>query len=142
MKQEKHFMVQQMLDKQTRQNGYVTLIGALIVGVIATAIGIFLMDSSLSASRSSFTRERSLRAQSLADACTEIALEEVRKDQSFTGNDTVGFGSDSCEYDVDNGGGSTKDIYATGTVATVAKTVFVTVNYSAFPMVVTTWTEG
>ena len=68
-----------------RAAGYITVISVLVIGAVGTALAVSLLLLGLGASRTSFTIQVSQRAQALANACAEEALQAIRNSTSFWG---------------------------------------------------------
>jgi len=68
------------------KKGYVVLLSILIVGAVGMAVTVSLLLLGLGSSRTSFAYEQSGYAKSLASACAEEALQQVRDSTSFTGS--------------------------------------------------------
>src|SRR3989344_8323101 len=90
------------LDNQA--HGYVTLISAIIISLISSTIAVSLLLLGLSSSRTSFALVQSKQAASLADACAEEALQQIRSSLTFTGTGSLSLGNGSCSYTVTSQG--------------------------------------
>lgn len=125
----------------TREQGYVALISVLIVGVIAVMVvsGIILLG--LSYSRTSFVQEQSFQAKTLADACIEEALQQIKDSIPFAGNGTLTLGQGSCAYTVTNNGAQNRSVVSTGTVETVVRKVNVALDKISPSINITSWQE-
>jgi len=122
-------------------DGYITLISVLVVGAIGVAITTSLLLFGLGSSRSSFAIEQSAQARSLADACAEEALQEIRDSTPYTGSDNLSLGQGDCDYTVTSGGGQNRTIDASGTVGTVQRKVKISINAINPSINITSWQE-
>lgn len=103
-----------MLHKIENQKGYVALIGLLIVAAATLTIGLAVSLRGIDEIQTSFSLWQAAKSKSLANACTEDALERLRG--SWTSySDSLAIGDNSCIINVIvNGNNAT--LYATGTV--------------------------
>lgn len=132
----KHSMRQQRYD-----SAYVTLMSVLIVAALGSAISVSLLLLGLGTSRTSFSVEQSYQAKSIADACAEEGLQQIRSSTGFTGSGNITFTRGSCTYTVTNGGAQNRTVIATGTVGTVVRKVTVTIDTITPKLNVTSWLE-
>lgn len=123
-----------------KPHGFVTLISVLIMGAVGVAIMSALILQGLGSSRTSFASQQSLQARGLADACGEIALGTIRSNTSYTGTTNLTIGSGTCTFTVTNTGGSTRNISAAGTVATIVRHISISVA-TVSPVTAASWQE-
>jgi hypothetical protein len=95
------FMIQPVFEnsKQTagKQSGFIVLMSVILLCAIGVAIATSLVLLGLNNSLSNFGFNQSQRADFLASACVEQALDLLRLDAGYAGNETVAIGSDSCQ---------------------------------------------
>jgi hypothetical protein len=122
-------------------NGYITLLSILVVGVIGVAVTTSIILLGLSSSNTSFSYQKMHQAKSLANACAEEALQQIRDLSAYVGSSSLTQGQGSCTYTVTNTGGDTRQINTTGTVGTVIRKN--TVNISAITplIIISSWQE-
>lgn len=108
------------------QKGYITLISVLIIGTVGVAITLSLLLLGLGSSRTSFALEQSNMAKSLADSCVEEALNKLRLDSNYSGDETINFNQGSCYISSIIVNGNERTIQAQGTVNTIIRRVEVT----------------
>jgi len=102
--------------------GFVTLMSVLIIGVVGTAIAVFLILMGTDAYRTSFDLEQSFQAKALADACAEKALDAIRQDINYTGSETVSFDKGNCEIlAIINPGTQSPTVRSKGTVGSAIR---------------------
>ncbi|MFZ2201765.1 MAG: hypothetical protein WAV56_00010 [Microgenomates group bacterium] len=125
----------------TKTRGYVALVSVLIVGAIGlTAVtGVILLG--LSWSRTSLTLQQSFQAKTLADACIEEALQQIKDSIPFSGNGTLTLGQGSCAYTVTNNGAQNRSLVSVGMVGTVIRRVAVTLDKISPSINITSWQE-
>ncbi len=125
----------------TKNNGYVALIAVLTVGAVGTVLvtGVILLG--LAWSRTSFTAQQSFQAKTLADACMEDALQNIKNSITFAGNGTLTFGQGSCNYTVTNNGAQNRSIVAKGFVGNLVRKVNVNLDKIAPAINITSWQE-
>lgn len=68
------------------------------------AIAVSMTIMGINRVQTSYDFEQQTRAQSMAVACVEEALEQIRNDSDYTGDGSLSLGDDSCEYTVLNAG--------------------------------------
>lgn len=123
-------------------NGYVALVSVLIVGIVALSITTSVILLGLGSSRTGFVLEQTEQARGLATACAERALDKLRKDLNYTGNETITLGQGSCQIRPVLGSGNTnRTIETTGTVGTIVKKVKVIIAQVTPQTQLTSWQE-
>lgn len=130
-----------MFLKTENKPAYVTLISVIIVGAVVLAIVLFMVSSGLDATNNSAVYLNSTRAEFLADACAEEALQQIRDNTNFTGTNNISFGSNICAYTVTNTGGETRTINASSTILNNVKKVRVLVSALSPKITLTSWLE-
>jgi hypothetical protein len=131
--------------KLSQQNinarGYITLLSVLVVGAIGTAVAASLILLGLNSSSTSFTYQQMHQAKSLANACAEEALEEIRGSSSFVGTGNLSIGLGTCTYEVTNTGAESRLIKTIGTVGTVVRKTSITIIAINPLIIVSSWQE-
>lgn len=127
--------------KQDRYNGYVTLISVIIVGAVILSIVLFMISSGLDATENSLVITSSTQAKFLADACAEEALQQIRGNTSFVGTYSVIFGANNCSYSVVNTGASTMTVNASSTVINETRKVRILVSAVTPKITLSSWAE-
>lgn len=125
----------------TKTRGYVALVSVLIVGAIGVAVvtGVILLG--LSWSRTSLALEQAFQAKTLADACAEDALQQIKDSIPFSGNGTLTLGQGSCAYTVTNDGAQNRSLVSVGMVGTVIRRVAATLDKISPSINITSWQE-
>lgn len=114
----------------------------IIVGAIGTSLAVTLILVGVDEARTSLSVERSYRAKNLADSCAEKALDAIRLDKNYTGNETVSFGSDKCDIlAVSNPGTETPVISSVGTSGTAKRKIQITVSQVTPKIKVLSWKD-
>ncbi|OGE76509.1 MAG: hypothetical protein A3C85_03730 [Candidatus Doudnabacteria bacterium RIFCSPHIGHO2_02_FULL_48_21] len=124
-----------------KQKGYIVLISVLLVSAIGAAISIAVILLGLGSSRSSFAVQQSRQAASAANACVEEALQQIRENSNFSGNDTLTVGQGSCSYAVASLGGQSRYIAASGTAGTIVRKSRVNIDAITPIINVVSWEE-
>lgn len=124
-----------------QEHGYIALLTILIIGAASTAIALALLLGGVDSQRGADIAQRSARAQNLATACAEEALQVLHDNTSFTGNGNAAIGQGSCSYTVTNTGGNARRIDTTATVNSVVRRVQVHVTIGALSISITSWQE-
>lgn len=130
-----------LADKR-QENGYIAVMTVLILGAVATAIGITLLLTGTDAQRITLGEQQSRQARSLAIACGQEALQQVHDNIAFTANNTsMSLGQGSCRYSVGVSGGSARLISASGTVGGVTRKIQANVTINASTITVGNWQD-
>jgi hypothetical protein len=103
------------------QPAFVSLIAVLILGAVGLSISAYIILFAVAASRDSLSVSQSAQARSLATACAESALEQIREIAAYTGTTNLTLGNGTCSYVVVNTGGETRTISITATVSGVVR---------------------
>lgn len=121
--------------------GFITLISVLVVSAVSVTITTTLILLGLGSSRTSLVLEQSIQAKNLANSCAEEALEQIRRNSSFSGPGGISLNNRSCSYLITDLGGQNKLINTSSTVGTVVRKVTVTIN-TVTPLInVASWQE-
>lgn len=123
------------------QRGFITLISVLVVGAVGVTMVLSLIMLGLGSSRTSFAVEQSNQAKSLANACAEEALQQIRDATPFTGSENLALGQGTCSYAVASQGGQNRIITASGTVGTIIRKVKIIINKINPAIQVVSWQE-
>ena len=100
--------------KNRGQKGFTLLMSMLIVGFVALTVAVTLLIGSVDYGKTSSHYYDTLRAQALAQSCAEIALQKLRDNQNYAGNETLSFGAQgSCDVLLVQGVGETNRIIQT-----------------------------
>ena len=123
------------------QNGYIALVSILVVGAVGVAITLSMILLGLGLSRTSFAVEQSNQAKSLANACVEEGLQQIRDSVPFTGSGNLMLGQGTCVYTVTSQGAQNRTITSSGTIGTIIRKVKVVINKINPTITVTSWQE-
>ncbi|HOX60785.1 MAG TPA: hypothetical protein PLV72_02135 [Candidatus Magasanikbacteria bacterium] len=123
------------------KKGFILLITVLVIGAVATAIAVGLLNLGSGATTSSIYLTQSFQAKALADACAEEGLQQIRDSTPFAGTGSLIIGQGDCSYAVTNTGGSNRIVNTTGTVGMVVRKVRVTITAINPYIVVSSWQE-
>lgn len=114
---------------ETREErGYLTLMSVFIIGLTGTAIAISLLSYAANFSRSTIVSEQSFEAMSLADACAESAIMQIKNDGLYAGSEQLTFNEGICQYSVTNDSNVQSSVFSTSTVDVVLRKVKVVVS--------------
>ncbi|PIT94606.1 hypothetical protein COT98_02590 [Candidatus Falkowbacteria bacterium CG10_big_fil_rev_8_21_14_0_10_39_9] len=125
----------------TLKPAFVSLISVLILGAVGLSISVYIILFGLASSRDSLSLSQSAQAQTLATACAESALEQIRETAAYTGTTNLSLGHGTCFYTVANTGGETRIINVTATVSGVVRRLSLVV-VDIVPLIITSsWQE-
>lgn len=126
---------------QPPAQGFITLLTVLVVSAIGVAISSSLLLLGLGNARTGLALQQSKNASSLADACAEEALQQMRFATAYSGTASLTLSTGSCSYTVTVLTGENRDVQATGTVGTIVRHVEVTVSALTPKTVISSWQE-
>jgi hypothetical protein len=125
----------------TQRDGYILLLSVLIVGAVGTAIATSILMLSIGNNLNSLASQQADQALSIATACAEDTLEQLRIDPTYAGNTTLSFDDGDC---VVNPVISTEGVHivqVTGTVGTIVHKLEITIQDIGPPTVITSWRD-
>lgn len=123
-------------------NGFVILTGVIVIGAIAIVVAVSLILIGLGLSRTSFANEQSAQAKGLADACAEYALNQLRNDSNYAGDEILSIGPGSCYIRPVLGSGNTnRTVETIGTVGPITRKVKIQVLRIKPKIEITAWQE-
>lgn len=97
------------------------LISVIIVGAVMTGIVISVIFWGTDQTQNALLDIRSSQARSLANTCSETALQLIRNDINYSGSGGLALSTGTCSYTVINGGSSNRTINASGTSNNVVR---------------------
>lgn len=136
-----NFQYHNNMHSKPQNQGYVLLISVLILGAVGVAIASSLLLLGLGSSRSSFAFEQSNQAKSLANACAEEGLQQIRNVTSYTGIGGLTLGQGVCAYLVTSQGGESRIVEASSTVDTIVRKTKVTVSTINPTITIASWID-
>jgi hypothetical protein len=122
-------------------NGYVALIGVLIVGAVGLAIALAVIISGTDSLRSTDSIQNSAKARSLANACTEEALKQIRISTSFEGTGQLSLSNASCSFEVIKETGQERTIQSVGNFNSETRKVEVSIENINPDIIIVYWQE-
>ena len=99
----KHSMQQQQLNKK----GFVTLFSLIILMVVSVSVFTSILLVNVDSLNSVEATRQGIVARSLANSCMGIAINELKDDQAYAGNETFTFSQGSCQIISISGSGNT-----------------------------------
>ncbi|HSX07440.1 MAG TPA: hypothetical protein VLG11_00950 [Candidatus Saccharimonadales bacterium] len=124
-----------------QESGYIALLAVLILGAVATAIGLALLTIGADSQRAALVEQRSKQARVLATACAQEALQQIHDNIAYSGTNTLSIGQGNCTYTVAVTAGTTRSIVASGTVGSVVRKAQVYVTIGTSTISVSSWQE-
>jgi len=125
---------------KNKTKAFSTLFIVIIIGFIALSITLTLSTSGFWSIQGSINSKNSNQAKSLVNACAEIALENIRENNTYTGTGSLNLNNNVCDYTITNTGGTSRLISVSGTVKDVTRKI--TITTSTFnPLVISSWQE-
>lgn len=135
----KHSMVQQACVKN--KNGFITLISVLIIGAIGATAAVSLINIGISSSQTVSALERANQAKSIANACAEEALQQIRDSTVFSGSGSLSLSKGTCSYEVINNGGQNRQIDVSASVGAAIRSIEINVDQINPQINIVSWQE-
>lgn len=124
------------------KHGFIALTSILIIGSLVLLISIGLSARSISETKIALSQQLSNRALALADACAEYALNELKADLNYPGNESIIIdGSDSCDILPIETSGSDKIVKTRSIISGYAKKIRITVSQTSPEILISSWIE-
>ncbi len=130
-----------MARRRCDNNGYIALISVIILGAIGLAIATSLLLLGLGSSRASYAIEQSDTAKALANACADQGLLRIKKEPSYSGTTNLNLGAGTCSYTIQNLGGESRIINASGTTGTIIRKVKISISAITPSINISSWQE-
>ena len=130
-----------MLYKRRTSSGYVLLLGVLILGIAGSIVAVTVSLLGTDMTRQKIMKHEEVSALYVAEGCIEQALERLRQDNNYSGENNVIIGEGTCSVSVTNTGGSTREIIATGYVRDAEHSIEVQVNALRPTLEVSSWQD-
>jgi hypothetical protein len=97
----------------TRKRGFVTLVSVIILGTM----GVVIVTGNISVVTDNIvgvsTFEQSKQARALADSCAEIAIDKLKVNNTYAGNENITLPFGSCSVGTISGTGNTNRTFET-----------------------------
>ncbi len=98
----------------------------------------YISTAGLWAIKSSIDNKNSMQVEQSANSCAELALEQMRENNSFTGTGSSSINNSLCNYEVFNNGGDGRTINVSASLGLIIKKIKITTN-SFNPINVVLW---
>lgn len=121
--------------------GFVILINVLAVAIVGSTIVISLLWLAIGSSNNHVTLLNSMQTRNLANACVEVALQEIRNNTSYSGSDVVSINDIECSYTVTIPSNGNREITASSTYNNVVKKIEVLVSQVDPTIIISSWQE-
>ena len=100
-----------------QKSAFATLFSVIIMGMISLSLVASMLLISIDSGKVDEAQRSGTSALALAHACAEIALNKLKLDNTYTGNEIVTLGSNTCQILTISGNGNTNRVIQTsGTV--------------------------
>jgi len=134
-------MAQQQQDN-TKKGGYVSMLTLVILMIVVLTVTVTVITVLIDNTISYTTMSKSDKARANADACVEVAINKVKEDLAYIGNETITTDHGSCEIvSVGGSGNSNRVISASGLYQSVTRKVIVVINTVNPVTSITSWKE-
>ncbi len=132
-------MVRQQYGKK---NGFVTLTAVLVLGLVA----LITVSGSLLTSNDNFSKNKTLRisiaARHLAESCAEIALNTLKSNVAYTGNENMVLPFGTCSILTISGSGNNNRVLQTrATISNITRELQIDIQTINPNTIITAWQE-
>jgi hypothetical protein len=127
--------------KKSIEDGYVLLTSVIILGAVGVVVAASLLLGGSSATKTSLLAQQSAIASVYAENCSELALDRIRSDASYSGTTTINFPDGMCSYVVTTTSATTRDVNATGIVGSISRKHKVVIGNLGPPITITSWKD-
>jgi hypothetical protein len=121
--------------------GMIALTAVLIAGAIVLAVSIGIATRTMIETHISGGEERTNLALVSATSCMENALAKLSDNPSYSGNETISVGSNTCTIATITANGITRTVKTSSTVGGHTRRLQVTVSSVNPPLQVSSWQE-
>lgn len=130
-------------NKRQRQPAYAAVVASLVIMMVSSLIAVgLLLVSNENLAMSRFNWER-YQATALAHSCAEIALNKLKLNLAYGGNETITINGYTCQINAISGSGSntSRTIQTLSTVDSVTRKMLVQVAQLNPTTTITSWQE-
>lgn len=121
---------------------FATLTSVIIVGSVGAAIAVSLILIGTDAYRTTASVEEFYKAKALTDTCAEQALDSIRLDINYQGNETVELGGGTCAIRPVIGAGSeTPTVRVEGNFNSAVRKAQITLTHVTPQITIGSWQE-
>ncbi|NTU69563.1 hypothetical protein HGB13_01880 [bacterium] len=121
--------------------GYIALISVLSISAVGLAIASALLILGIDSTKTSINTYQGFEAKILAHTCSDLALDQIRANITYTGTSTQNLGNGSCTYIVTNTGGSNREVLSSGAVNNIIRREKVLINQVSPTIGISSWLE-
>ncbi len=134
-------MVQRQLDNK---KAFVTLASVILLMFIAVAVFTSIITVNIDSLKGVEALREGSKARSLANSCVEIALDKLKIDNSYSGNEVIQIiGSGECEIMLINGTGNSNRVLRTiGRTDGFVRKVEVSISEINPDTIISSWAEA
>lgn len=126
---------------QKTQSGYVLLLSMILISIVGVVIGTTLLLIGVNSTKRSILQEESSIARVLADACAEYALDQLRQNYSYAGNESLNFTTGNCDILPVLQNGLVRTLQTRGMVDTASRQVAVEITGNSPQLTLGSWQE-
>lgn len=132
-----------MKNKKLKQKkkGYAALMGVLILGLVIALLVPALLINSTDNFKISESITNSNQALVQTESCAEIALEKLRQNNSYSGNETISLSTGTCTIRPISGSGQTKTIELSSNVNSYTRKVRIITSQLTPLILVSSWQD-
>lgn len=98
---------------ETKKKGFATLLSVLILMIISGFVITGMLVSSASGVQNNAVYRDGIEAMALADSCANVAVDNLKLDDTYTGSEIINIGLQQCEILAISGSGNNNRIVRT-----------------------------
>jgi hypothetical protein len=103
-------------NKSRKLRGFATLFSVVILMLLSTFVVTGILLSSNMSLQSNAVYRDAIVARDLADSCANVAVNKLKLDNTYTGNETITLGTKQCQILAITGSGNTNRVVRTSAV--------------------------
>lgn len=126
---------------KNKRGGFITLVSVLIIGLISLLVVSSVLLLSTDFARDNASIAESNQAKAVANACAESALDKLRKDSNYAGNEAFALNGGTCQIAALQGSGAVKTIQVTGLYGYSTRNVKVVTSQLKPQILISAWEE-
>ena len=127
--------------KNNNKDGFITFTMVIIISAIALVTASAIILTATDSVSNATQLEQSKQAKALSDTCTENAINKLKQNNAYAGNETINLANGSCQIlSISGSGNSNRNISTIGTMGVTIKKVNVIIT-TLNPFVLQSWQE-
>jgi hypothetical protein len=127
------------MERNVKKTGFATLTTIIIVTIAGLLFIMSYLAISTDSIKTASSSEDALKARAIAEACAEIALDKLRINNSYSGNETVATAVGQCVIESISSSGQSRQLTTRATVQKSTKRVRVECTLESGTLMIKSW---